>query len=196
MNDEPMNDDMLRDLQRRTAELPREIAPPHEAWDAIKAQIELDSASRGVSSIVRRPLWQRPSLLAAAAILLVAGASITTALLMNGRLKSSASATVARSDTVSTSGAPATLAEFTAVENDYISTANRLSAVIESGQADLAPETVVKLRESLRVIDAAILEARRALAADPANTALMEILSTSYSQKVDLLRRTAEMGRS
>ena len=196
MNDEPLTDDMLRDLQRRTAELPREIAPPPEAWAAIKAQIEMDSASRGVSSIGRRALWQRPSLLAAAAILLVVGASITTALLMNGRLRSSAPATIAKSDTVSNSGAPATLAEFTAVENDYISTANRLSEVIESGRTDLAPETVAKLKESLRVIDAAILEARRALAADPANKALMEILSTSYSQKVDLLRRTAEMGRS
>ena len=189
MNDEPLNDDMLRDLQRRTAELPREIAPPPEAWAEIKAQIDVDSASRGVSSIGRRALWQRPSLLAAAAILLVAGASITTALLMNGRLKTNGATAVAKSDT-------ATLAEFTAVENDYISTANRLSEVIESGQADLAPETVAKLRESLRVIDAAILEARRALAADPATKALMEILSTSYSQKVDLLRRTAEMGRS
>ena len=196
MNDEPLNDDMLRDLQRRTAELPREIAPPPEAWAEIKAQIDVDSASRGVSSIGRRALWQRPSLLAAAAILLVAGASITTALLINGRLKANGATSVAKSDTASTSGIPATLAEFTAVENDYISTANRLSEVIESGQVDLAPETVAKLRESLRVIDAAILEARRALAADPANKALMEILSTSYSQKVDLLRRTAEMGRS
>ena len=196
MNDEPLNDDMLRDLQRRTAELPREIAPPPEAWAEIKAQIDVHSASRGVSSIGRRALWQRPSLLAAAAILLVAGASITTALLINGRLKANGATSVAKSDTASTSGIPATLAEFTAVENDYISTANRLSEVIESGQADLAPETVAKLRESLRVIDAAILEARRALAADPANKALMEILSTSYSQKVDLLRRTAEMGRS
>ena len=196
MNDEPLNDDMLRDLQRRTAELPREIAPPPEAWAEIKAQIDVDSASRGVSSIGRRALWQRPSLLAAAAILLVAGASITTALLINGRLKANGATSVAKSDTASTSGIPATLAEFTAVENDYISTANHLSEVIESGQADLAPETVAKLRESLRVIDAAILEARRALAADPANKALMEILSTSYSQKVDLLRRTAEMGRS
>ena len=196
MNGEPLNDDMLRDLQRRTAELPREIAPPPEAWAEIKAQIDVDSASRGVSSIGRRALWQRPSLLAAAAILLVAGASITTALLINGRLKANGATSVAKSDTASTSGIPATLAEFTAVENDYISTANRLSEVIESGQADLAPETVAKLRESLRVIDAAILEARRALAADPANKALMEILSTSYSQKVDLLRRTAEMGRS
>ena len=196
MNDEPLNDDMLRDLQRRTAELPREIAPPPEAWAEIKAQIDVDSASRGVSSIGRRALWQRPSLLAAAAILLVAGASITTALLINGRLKANGATSVAKSDTASTSGIPATLAEFTAVENDYISTANHLSEVIESGQADLAPETVAKLRESLLVIDAAILEARRALAADPANKALMEILSTSYSQKVDLLRRTAEMGRS
>ena len=196
MNDEPLKDDMLRDLQRRTAGLSREIAPPPEAWDAIKAQIDMESASRRVSSLARRPLWQRPSSLAAAAILLVAGASITTALLINGRVKRDAAPVIAKSDTISNPGAPSTLAEFTAVENDYISTANRLSAIIESGRTDLAPETVAKLRESLRVIDAAILEARRALAADPANQALMEILSTSYSQKVDLLRRTAEMGRS
>ena len=94
------------------------------------------------------------------------------------------------------SGAPATLAEFTLVENDYISTANRLSALLDSDETQLSPETIAKLRESLRVIDAAILEARRALAADPANRQLIEMLSTSYSQKVDLLRRTTEMGRS
>jgi hypothetical protein len=94
------------------------------------------------------------------------------------------------------SSSPATLAEFTARENDYIATVNALSAVIEGGQVELAPGTVEKLRESIRIIDAAIIEARRALAADPSNKALMELLSTSYGQKVDLLRRTAAMGES
>ena len=88
------------------------------------------------------------------------------------------------------------MAEFTAIENDYIGTANRLSAAIENGETQLSPETIAKLRASVRVIDAAILEARRALAADPGNKTLIEMLSTSYSQKVDLLRRTAEMWRS
>jgi uncharacterized protein YcgI (DUF1989 family) len=94
------------------------------------------------------------------------------------------------------SSAPATLAEFTARENDYIATVNALSQTIESAHVELAPETIVKLKASIRVIDDAIIEARRALAADPSNKALIDILSTSYDQKVDLLRRAAEMGQS
>ena len=46
------------------------------------------------------------------------------------------------------------------------------------------------------MIDAAILEARQALAADPANKTLIDMLSKSYSQKVDLLQRTTEMGET
>jgi hypothetical protein len=91
---------------------------------------------------------------------------------------------------------PATLAEFTKQENEYISSANRLSAILESGQMQLSPRTIAKLKESLRVIDAAILEARAALADDPGNRQVIEMLSTSYNQKLDLLRRTTEMGRS
>ena len=71
-----------------------------------------------------------------------------------------------------------------------------LSALIERGQTELSPETIVKLKESLRVIDGAIVEARRALAADPGNKLLIEMLSASYSQKVDLLRRTTAMGET
>ena len=59
----------------------------------------------------------------------------------------------------------------------------------------LSPETIVKLRESIKVIDAAILEARNALAADPANRTLIHMLANSYEQKVDLLKRTTEMAR-
>jgi hypothetical protein len=68
--------------------------------------------------------------------------------------------------------------------------------MVESDNVYLTPETIEKLRESVRVIDAAIIEARRALAEDPANLQLIEMLSTSYNQKLDLLRRTADMGRS
>jgi hypothetical protein len=88
------------------------------------------------------------------------------------------------------------LAQFTALENDYIATVNQLTAVLDSRQSDLSPETVAKLRESVRVIDAAIIEARRALAQDPSNKDLMEMLAASYTQKVDLLKRTTAMGES
>ena len=202
MTDDTLDEESLRDLQARTAKLPRSIDPPADAWDRIRAEIERPEAV-AVRSIGRvgPAFWQKPAFLAAAALLLVAGTSIVTAISMARGRELSDVTKIPAIETPApngqrTSGTPATLAEFTAVENDYISTANRLSQILESGETELSPETILKLKESLRVIDAAILEARRALAADPANTKLIEILSTSYNQKVDLLRRTTEMGRS
>ena len=197
MTDESPDNEMLTDLQRMTAQLPREIAPPEDAWKRIKAQIDLET------ELVTMPLrhrerawWQRPAALAAAAMLLVAGASLTTALVIGRRMIASPSRPVAAAPAPPQQSGVATLAEFTAIENDYIATANILSATIESGKTELSPETIAKLKESLRVIDAAIVEARRALAEDPANRTLIEMLSTSYSQKVDLLRRSSAMGES
>ena len=193
MTDEIHEDEMLRELQRQTGQLPREIAPPDAAWTRIREQIDAESQ---VVNLTARPVtrvWERPAYLAAAAVLLVAATSIATVTMMN---RQRTQPLVTQSPERQVNGSPATLAQFTAIENDYIANANRLSAIIENGQAELAPGTIAKLKESLRVIDAAILEARRALAADPSNKALMEILATSYGQKVDLLQRAAEMGRS
>jgi hypothetical protein len=204
MTDEPLDEEMLRDLQRRTAQLPREIAPPEDAWARIKAQIDRESAAQPMFRQSReRAFWQRPAFLAAAALLLIAGSSIVTALVIGRRLPENSTRAVASAEQAQgeaafpkPSNGPATLAEFTAVENEYINTANGLLEALENGRTQLSPETIAKLRESVRVIDAAILEARRALAADPANKALIQMLSTSYSQKVDLLRRTTEMWQS
>ena len=193
MTDETIDQEKLRDLLARTAQLPREIEPPVEAWEGIRAGI-------AVPETRRIAFWQKPAFLLAASLLLVAGSSLVTALALRGRVSEDAvaSAPVSATGELASHGddTPATLAEFTARENDYISTANRLQAMIESDRVQLAPQTLEKLKESVRIIDGAILEARRALAEDPANTQLMEMLSTSYSQKVDLLERTAQMGRS
>ena len=194
MTDDRLEEDQLRDLAARTARLPREIEPPADAWAAIRAA--MDAPGHGATPRI----WPRPSFLAAAALLLVAGSSAITAIAIDraaarhGRDSASSGAPVA--SVRPAAGTPATLAEFSIRENDYISSANRLSAMLESEQMQLSPRTIAKLKESLRVIDAAILEARRALAEDPGNRQLIEMLSTSYSQKLDLLRRTTEMGRS
>jgi len=193
MTEEQLDEEMLLDLQRRTAELPREIAPPESAWQRIAEQIAIESRNKKTPAVSRH-VWQRPIFLAAAGLVLVAASSITTAIVIGGRSDKASSMTTAME--TPRSSAPATLAEFTARENDYIATVNALSQTIESAHVELAPETIVKLKESIRIIDDAIIEARRALAADPSNKALIDILSTSYDQKVDLLRRTAEMGQS
>ncbi len=177
MTDEMVDEKELRELQARVRKLPREIAPPADAWAAIHSQIAAAESS-SITRPVRTPaFWQRPAFLAAAALMLVAGSSVITAVVVGGRNRDVVDRPVASAGPASpASSAPASLAEFTAIENDYISTANRLAAMVESDDTQLSPETITKLKESLRVIDAAILEARRALAADPANRELMELL--------------------
>ncbi len=196
---ERTEEELLVELAARTRQLPREINPPDDAWTAIAGKIKMPLAKAEPWIGGPRPrLWQRPVFLAAAAVALVAVSSLVTTIALGKREQPETSPIVVAPTQVnrnSRSG-PATLTEFASIERNYISTAISLAEVLEDGKTTFSPQTVVKLRESIRVIDAAIVEARRALAADPANRALIEMLTTSYNQKLDLLRRTTEMGRS
>jgi len=183
----------VRSLQRvlaRAAELPKSIDPPPEAWDNIRAAIlkdeaSLDPARRDLSLIRRHPV-----LLAVAASIVVAIlSSIGTAAYLDAR-GSRAGNVAGASESGSTS-----FAAFTIEENNYLRTVGTLQEVLDRQESVLAPETVAQLKASLRTIDEAILEARNALARDPANKVLIDMLSANYRQKVDLLRRTTEMTR-
>lgn len=83
-----------------------------------------------------------------------------------------------------------------AVDNNYAATVAELREALEGQRAALAPSTVRTVERSLAVIDSAIAEARNALAADPANAALVDILSAHYERKVDLLQRATELSTS
>jgi hypothetical protein len=52
------------------------------------------------------------------------------------------------------------------------------------------------LEESLATIDRALADARGALAADPANAVLAEMLHANYEKKLDLLRRANQHARA
>ncbi|HEY8165837.1 MAG TPA: hypothetical protein VIF83_09830 [Gemmatimonadaceae bacterium] len=184
MTEDNIDQSKLDELATAVARLPRSIEPPEDFWPAIRA---------GITTIPVRVVawWQRPAILAAAAMLLIAGSSLATlAVVRNGGSRDATQSTAAPAPVA---GGDATLAQFTRIETDYIRTVNELSAVLEAQQSELAPGTIAKLHKSLRVIDAAIVEARAALAADPSNKHLTEILSATYEQKVDLIRRTTEM---
>jgi hypothetical protein len=185
----------LNRICARAADLPKSIEPPAEAWSNIRAVIERDkeavTAHRASSTAV---FWRRPYALAAAAALLVVLSSGATAIYMSSRGIDGDSS---RSAAINPVGAatPASLAAFTIEENNYLRNVAVLQDLLDQQEASLAPETVAQLKASLRTIDEAILEARNALARDPANKLLIEMLSGTYRQKVDLLRRTAEMTR-
>lgn len=197
MTDDMMEEDRLRELQAMTDRLPREIAPPPEAWDAVRAQIVREGAAHLSPRAVRGALWQRPEFLIAAALVLVVGSSAVTYNIARDR-EGALPGPVARTERGGETAvrAVSTLAQFTGKENEYLRRVNGLVAIMESGDMELAPETIVKVKESLAIIDAAILEARAALARDPANRELIEMLESTYEKKLDLLQRTTEMARS
>ena len=177
----------------RASELPKSIEPPAEAWSNIrKAILREESAAAAHSMSTATPaFWRRPWVMTAAAAAVVAVLSSTiTAAYLNSR-----SHTSPASITANENATPATLAAFTVEENNYLRQASALQDLLDQQETALAPETVAQLKASLRTIDEAILEARSALARDPSNKLLIDMLSTNYKQKVDLLRRSTEMTR-
>ena len=184
----------LKAILARAADLPKSIDPPAEAWSNIRSAIERDKNAVATHADISGRFWRAPYALAAAAVLLVILSSAGTALYMSSRDSDERSSRVAASSPTS-AATPATLAAFTIEENTYLRNVAVLQDILDQQEASLAPETVAQLKASLRTIDEAILEARNALARDPANKLLIEMLSSTYRQKVDLLRRTTEMTR-
>jgi hypothetical protein len=82
------------------------------------------------------------------------------------------------------------------VDRNYAPSIAELRATLEQQRPALSPATVRVLENSIAVIDAAIEEARAALAADPANDALSGILSAQYEHKVELLQRATKLSSS
>ena len=66
-----------------------------------------------------------------------------------------------------------------------------LQRVLENGRGTLDTATVRVIEKNLAVIDRAITDARRALAADPGNAYLNAHLAQTMRRKIDLLRQAA-----
>ena len=76
----------------------------------------------------------------------------------------------------------------TAGNAGYDAAVAELEDALASGRGRLDPRTLRVVEQNLRVIDRALDEARRAVAADPGNTWLRSHLAATMKRKVDLLR--------
>jgi hypothetical protein len=177
----------IRELLALAASLPRAIEPPADLWPDIRSRIRASGAqppkmsSPRWGSFARNPRW-----LAAAAVLLIVASSSLTALYLNrgptdiaGRSDSIASVTGASDIPVRR------------VSDDYDRLDSELSALLDGQRGKLQPETIEKVERNLAVIDAAIGEIRQALAEDPGNEALHQLLKASYGQKSALVRQVS-----
>ena len=178
----------LRRLLGAASALPGDVEPTAELWPAIRERITVSHPAAAPSPRLSR-LVRRPWLLAAAAVVLVAVSSTITAVVV----KRTPAPNVPSATAPSVVMLPASAR---GVDSDYARTARELAEALATQRARLDPATVAKVEASLRVIDEAIDEARRALAGDPANITLLDILSANYERKLELLRRATELPSS
>jgi hypothetical protein len=171
----------------------RDEPPARDLWSGIRARIEAQPAGRsfgGGSQAPRRvslPVWQ----LAAAAVLLMA-VSAGTAWVVRGGAPAAGGPrpAVIEAEVEPTAAAgDARLANF--ADAQYDAAVADLESALAERRNDLNPRTVEILERNLKLIDAAIAQARQALEEDPGNTYLNRHLVESRHRKLELLRRAA-----
>jgi hypothetical protein len=161
-----------------------EDRPPRaDLWPGVAAAIGATPSPR------RRFALSVPQLLAAGIGLMVLSGGAVAALLHLG-----SRAPVAA---VAPGLQPAMVRSASAVsEHGYDAAIRQLEAELRSSRGQLDTTTVRVVEEKLRLIDRAILEAERALAADPANAYLTGHLTDTRMRKLDLLRHATALNRA
>jgi anti-sigma factor RsiW len=179
-------DDLARviDRARRLPSRP----PAVDLWSGIAARIGADAVHTPVAPVRARRRWSfsLPELAAATlAIAVVSGGSVW---FLAGR--SPAPAVPTGPVAVSPGPAP-TLAQPAVAEQRYDAAVADLERVLDQGRGTLDTTTVRIIERNLALIDRAIADARRALAADPGNAYLNAHLARTMRRKIDLLRQAA-----
>ena len=172
----------VRDLRQRAAQLPRSFDPPRDLWPEIATRIAAETVMRG--------RFGRRALMAAAAVVLIAGSVVTAYLL--GR--SQASAIVENGQVIETGPSEIVLASFEELGvDDYVVTRSELLGALEARSDDLSPETLAVLTANLKVIDDAMGKIAEALGEEPGNEFLMRQLAAAYRRQINLLETAVRL---
>ena len=181
------DDKMADELDRQAAALPRAVAPSRDLWPGIEQAITapMQPARRGFGQG-----WAQ----AAMVLLLVGASSGITFLLTN----ESPDATTP----VAQSGAPVfevTTASFGAdwtLGPDYLEARETLAGSLDEQLDALSPETRDEVRANLQTIRQAISNMNNALADEPDNVLLQELLLDTYRDELELMIRVDDLTRA
>ena len=174
----------IRAVLDRALALPREIEPPADLYAGIRERIRAPRIAPVGQGFPRRAyVW-----LAAAAVLLIIASSAVTTLILRGGDQPVATGHDEQRGGDTLGGAAA----FRTVSDEYDRMDRDLAATLAAQREKLLPETIEKVERNLAIIDQAIREIRQALAEDPNNKALQQLLKASYGQKAALLRQVSQ----
>lgn len=162
-------------------------APERDLWAGVAERIGVP-ARRSAGGRWRRfrLVLTAPQLAAAAAALMAVSAGSVWLAKPRRPIMQQAAVPPAAGQVVTV--APAAMAE-----GVYQSAVRDLERVLDQGRGRLDTATVRILEENLRIIDAAIAQCRRALAADPASPYLNAHLAQTMKRKLELLRRASRL---
>jgi hypothetical protein len=158
-----------------------EHPPSRDLWPGVAARIGAGPSRRRISFSV-------PQLLAAGiALAVLSGGGAWLLHPAAGGLASTGSTSAPLALPVSTAGSPGT------VVPTYASAVDDLERILAEGRGRLDSTTVRVLEQNLALIDQAIAQAQRAVAADSANAYLNTHLAETMRRKIDLLRQAAAL---
>jgi len=181
----------LRAVKDRAHALVDPLAPD-DLWAGIGARI---GTAGSTSAPAPPPLVLRPRRARARAMWLVPAAAAAVALVIGlPRVLTRTAAPGSGSAPAAGVAAPAETTELatfdaTRVEGEIA----QLQRSLDRGRGKLDPKTIAVLEKNLALIRTATDDARRALAADPANRELQDYFAATVQSKLDLMRRATAM---
>ena len=178
-------EDKVLEAARR---LPQEIAPERDLWPAIEARLERSDA---VASERRGLRW--PAAIAAGAVL-VAVSSLLTVWVVERDDSRVVSNTVPGA--MGTAAAPAPFGPGHVLGPAYRLARTELATDLEARLDALPPASRSVVRRNLAQIRSALDEINAALADDPSNVLLQQLLLAAYQDELAVLTEMNRMARS
>lgn len=175
----------IRNLMARARDVSIPSTPPlNELWPSIRSRIDQAKVVPLATSIVAArarvlPRWA------------VGTASVAVFAVLLAKWPRPVHEAPARNATTDSTTAVFAVADSV---RSYEHEAQTLLNELELRRALLRPETTASIDRDLKVIDQAIGELELAIANDPRNPALRQLLASSYRQKVDVLKRATNAG--
>src|SRR5690606_1337643 len=196
MNRDDQNDidnqiDYERDpLMLAARQLPQGIAPGRDLWPGIAAGIEeqREAPSR------RGAGWNRLFAQAAAVLLLIGGSSGVTWLAM--KQDAPAVATEPSAEVLKFQPVAGSFGSQYHLGAEFVEARNSLEARLDEELKRLSPETRAEVEANLNTIRAAIVEINLALANEPDNALLQELLMNAYRDELAVMSRVDGMASS
>jgi hypothetical protein len=194
--DERTAQDAAAQLDARLGELPLQVAPGRDLWPDIAARIE--GQAQPVASTTRRAAWPWQ---AAAAVVLVAGSSLLTASLLDRSVltqQPAVPAVAANADAASDTAVamPAAFGPAGQLDPEYVAARRQLTQVLDQRIAALPTSARAKLEFNLGEMRRAADEINAALAEQPGDPLLEELLLKTYQDELAVLSNISQLTNS